>query len=605
MNGNVRPYIQYMSKHYAPIVESALERALNDRGTIKDVKTVFQEKAFQESLKKIPRHELLPYLFKIRGEPYSLKEYPQFEPMYDYNYPVEMMYMCGRQIAKSTNLSRSEVLDLIQLPNFQALFVAPLQAQTQRYSNLYLREAITTCDIACKLQSLEFKLGEGPIIKSVGHQAFSNGSGIQMMYAKTSADRARGITADRIDFDEIQDQLVDHIPVIKESTTNSAWGLHRYTGTAKTTDNTIEYLWRQSSQAEWVIKCPACNTYNIPDREHALDMISVEGPCCHKSKCRHRLDPYTGTYVHGYPDLANEFPGYHVPQIVVPAITEDPIKWYRLLQKIEKLPESLIFTEILGISHDAGVRLLTQADIDKASCLGTHAELRKTGGKYLYRVLGVDWGIAEITSFTVSTVIGITSNGEIDVLFAKRYVGQNPEHVIEDICSTYNAYKCDLIAPDFGVGFTNNAMLRNRGLPVSQIQYVRQNKLLNYNELNGAPRWCVDRNTALSIVFWGIKHGKIRFPNKEDSGKYTSDLLSPYEHITELSSGMVSKKFLRDPSKPDDFAHALTFGSLMLMKMVGDSMLNIVPEHSINYTGRDFPEEGNVNVDSVLQAANV
>ena len=581
-------------------MDSSIERILNGDATLKDVNAALADEDVQRHLSQFPRHELLPFVFKIRGQPYSLEDYPQFQPMYGHCYAPDMIYMCGRQIAKSTNLSRSEILDMMQIDNFQVLFVAPLQAQAHRYSNLYLREAINTSLVATALQSPSEQLGEGPIIKSVGHQAFSNGSGVQLMYAKTSADRARGITADRIDFDEIQDQLIDVIPVIKESTTNSSWGIHRFTGTAKTTDNAIESLWLQSSQAEWVVKCDSCNHQNIPNKEEALDMISVRGPCC--SKCGALINVRGGVYVHAKPDLAEEFPGFHVPQIVVPAITEDPVKWRKLITKVEKYPESLLFTEVLGISHDSGARLITQADIDKASNLGTHDDLKKCIKNYQYTVLGIDWGIAEISSFTVSCVLGITHSGQIDVLFGKRYVGQNIEATIADLIQTFRAYNCVMCAPDFGVGFTNNQLLVNRGIPVSQVQYVRQNKLMSYGELQGIPRWSVDRNTALSMIFWGVKYGKIHFPNVECSADYTRDLLSPYEHVVEVSSGMSTKKFLRDPSRPDDFCHALTFGSLMAMKLIGDSMLNIVPEHSIDYTGFEFPDESTVDLDSVLQS---
>ena len=577
-----------------PLSESLMKVA-GGVASFSEAKTLVSDPELPDKLANIRRHDLLPLLFKIRGQPYTLDNYPQFEPMYASEYPPDEIWMCGRQVAKSTNLSRSEGLDIAQIPNFQILYVAPLQSQAMRYSTLYLHEAVMTCDILRKMQSPVFQLGEGPIVKSVGHQAFANNSGVQMMYAKTSADRARGITADRIDFDEIQDQLIDHIPIIKESTTNSPWGVHRYTGTAKTTDNAIEYLWRQSSQAEWAVRC-GCGHWNIPDKTNALYMISASGPVC--VKCGSALKVREGVFVHANRHLEREFPGYHIPQIVVPAIVYDPVKWSKLVNKIEKYPESIIFTEILGISHDAGARLITQADIDKVSILGTHHELRQHLDAYSLRVVAVDWGVAEVSSFTVASVLGYTSDGKIHVLFGKRYVGKNPEEVITDIIRIFNSYQCHMVAADFGVGYTNNVIIGNKGIPVSQVEYVKANKLLTYKPILGSPRWTVDRNTALSMMFWGIKFGKIFFPNPEDSSIYTADLLSPYETVVEQSSGITSKKFLRDPSKPDDFAHALTFGAMMIMRMAGDPMLNMVPETSLDYAGMDFPIAGMEAIDA-------
>ena len=136
------------------------------------------------------------------------------------------------------------------------------------------------------------------------------------------------------------------------------------------------------------------------------------------------------------------------------------------------------------------------------------------------------------------------------------------------------------------------------------MQYVRANSFLKFNGVGNVQRWCVDRNTALYCTFWGVKYGKIFFPRKEDSGHYVSDLLSPYEHIRELSSGMMSKTFLRDPSRPDDFAHALTFASVMAMQLIGDPMMNLVPETAMEYTGTEFPETGVTDVSDMMGGLN-
>jgi hypothetical protein len=478
-----------------------------------------------------------------------------------------------------------------------------LQVQAQRYSQLYLKEAISTCTPAVALQNDDVALstssGNAPVVRSVGHQSFANGAGIQLTYAKTSPDRARGITADRIDFDEIQDQLINHLPIISESLSNSAWGCRRFTGTAKTTDNIIEYLWQQSCRAEWVMRCD-CGHWNLPTREGGiLDMIAATGPVC--KSCRKPLNIRRGEWVSEDPDLEDEFFGYHIPQIIVPAIVEDPKRWSQLIQKITKLPPTIIYTEILGISSDEGVRLITQEDIDNVSDLGTHEELLKTTKNYAYITIGVDWGIAEITSFTVAAVVGITHRGGLHVLYAKRYVGMDMEDVIADIVRMSRVYKANYIAPDFGVGFTNNQMLAKRTQRVVQIQYVQQNKFLTFKELHGIPRWTVDRNTALTLLFWNIKQGNIRFANKEESQNYTCDLLSPYEQVIESSSGITKKRFMRDPSRADDFTHAVCFAALVLYRLAGHDALSIVPEEAIG-SSSSFRPENSADVDSLMES---
>ena len=533
------------------------------------------------------RVDLLPLLFRLRGEPYSLSDYPQFSEMYSDVYVPDTIFMCGRQIGKTLNLSRAEVLDMLMVPHLQLLYVAPLQSQTQRYSTLYLTEAIQSSSLATYLQSeSNSHLSDAKIVKSVHHHAFANGSGIQLTYAKTSSDRARGIFADRIDFDEIQDQLVDNIPIISESLTASEWGNRRFTGTAKTTDNTIESLWQQSAQSEWVMKCSGCNHWNIPNLEgRVLDMIQADGMHC--VKCGKILNVREGIFVPAYPDLMTTFRGYHIPQIVIPAMVENPQKWAAIIRKMMRLPLPIITQEILGISCSVGARLITQADIDRQSILPTIKGLQAKLHDYVFTVGGIDWGVAEIDSFTVHTIIGIRPNGEIHVLWARRFVGFDPDEVLKEIAQAHRFYGCRMLAADYGMGFDKNIMLEQRfGIPLIQIMYTRQNRLLMYNPALGHHRWTVDKTTALELLFLAIKYGKIFFPAKEEFDVYSQDLLSPYEEVVE-SAGLTSRRFLRNPNKPDDFAHALCFATMLGMRLMNSSITNVVPEHAMGAQDMD------------------
>jgi len=564
---------------------------------------------YDDVITQIHRADVLPYLFRLRGEPYSLENYPQFREMYPSECPPDTIFMCGRQIGKSMNLSRSEVLDLISIPHFQLLFVAPLQAQTQRYSTLYLREAITSCQRANYLQSdAATHLSDGQIVKSVHHQAFGNGSGIQLTYAKTSSDRARGIFADRIDFDEIQDQLVDNIPIISESLTASDWGLRRFTGTAKTTDNTIEALWQDSSMCEWVMKCSGCNHWNIPNVDgDVLNMIRSDGVHC--VKCGKLLNVRQGQFVPAYPDRMSVFRGLHIPQIVVPAIVEDPVKWSALMRKVLRLPLPIIMQEVLGISCSIGARLITQEDITRQSVLPSVEDLQKRLRDYVFTVGGVDWGIAEHQSFTVHTIIGVKPDGKIDVLWARRFVGFDPDETLKAITQAQRYYGCRMLAADFGVGFDKNVLLeRQFGLPVIQIMYTKQNRLLNYNPILGHHRWTVDKVTALELMFLAIRYGRLQFPPQDEFKIYTDDLLSPYEELIE-SGGLTHRRFARNPNRPDDFAHALCFATMLAMRLMNSNIVNIVPSHAMG--AQDMEGEGtapsidHVDPADILAALNV
>lgn len=530
----------------------------------------------------IQRTDLLPYLFRIKGQPYSLADRPQFSELFARQYVPDTIFMTARQIGKSISLSRSEVFDCISIPHFQIVYVAPLQKQTQRYSTVCLREAVSSCS-QVDVPEQELQEFDAQIVTSVSHQTFGNGSGIQLTYAKTSPDRTRGISADRIDFDEVQDQLADNIPIIAEALTDSAWGLRRFTGTAKTTDNIIEALWQQSAMCEWVIRCDACNHWNIPTVDGGvLKMIQPNGPSC--AKCGHLLNVRTGEFIAAHPDRMSLFRGFHIPQIVVPAITENQRKWDRLMYKVLHQDIAMTMQENLGISCSEGQRLITPEDIRRQSTLPTTGELQSRVNDYVMRIGGVDWGVAEQTSYTVHTIIGIRPDGAIHVLYARRFVGFNPEEVLQTIAQAHLYYNCKVTAADYGMGFDKNIMLEHRfGLPIVQIMYCRQIQLMNFNPSMGHPRYTVDRTTALELMFMAIKYGKIHFPPQSEFQTYTDDLLAIYEEVTE--SDIERRYFARNPNHSDDFAHALCFACLAAMRSMDTSILDVVPDLPMTRVG--------------------
>ena len=500
--------------------------------------------------------------------------------MYDSEYVPDFIVVAGRQVGKSLNLSRSEMLDMVSVPELQLLYVAPLEQQTRRYATLYLNEAIQSCPVARMLQMREFEgvLSDSKIMKAVSHQSLANGAGIQLTYAKTSPDRARGIFADRIDFDEIQDQLVDNVPIISQSLKSSKWGVRKFTGTAKTMDNTIEQLWQKSSMCEWLMKCEHCNHWNVPNKDgRAMDMIQLPGVCC--VHCGRVLNVRNGVWVPYHRDRMGLFRGYHMPQIILPFMVERDENWAKILRDKENLTEATFTQECLGISESAGARLITPDDIKRQSTLPFTDEIQKRMDRYAQTFMGVDWGGAEEASFTVGVVIGIRFDGRIDVLYAMRFHGVDPDTIFEEIAKTYNFYDCEIVACDYGLGIHNNQILHNRfGLNVVQMSLVKQNLMLEKKGLkNGEERWAVDKTQALRTLFYAIKYGRVYFPPYDSFRKFTDDLLSPYEHVTDVG-GITHMMYLRNPAQPDDFCMALVFALMLAAKFNGGQLSDISPK---------------------------
>lgn len=578
-----------------------------DLNTVKNIPKLVKTPEFQEQIRNLNNADLLPHLFRAKGQPFSLKDRQQFEVMFEKTLYPDLIIISGRQLGKSMTLSRSEVFLPIQIPQFQLLYVAPLQEQTRRYSDLYLSEAIRSCALAQKLQTKKMArlLSDSKILTAVGHQTFGNGSGIQLTYAKTSADRARGIMADMIDFDEIQDQSDETVPIISESLTSSKYGCRRFTGTAKVTENYIETLWQKSSMCEWVMKCEGCGTWAIPTLDGGvLKMIGADGMHC--LHCDKRLNVRNGQWIAAYPSRLYSFRGYHIPQVVCPAIVDDVNNWQKLLRKLTTGTLATFIQENLGISYSVGQRLLTRQDIRRQCRLPStktlQEEIRRNPGRYTYIVAGVDWGGAELSSFTVIVVIGIRPNGRIDVLWARRYRGFDPDEQMTDIAKICRFYNVTACFADAGMGLDKNQILSKRfGLPICQMQYTRQLKLFGKNRSTGRTNvvqcWTVDKVLALDVLFMAIKNGRVFFPSEESFVEtYTPDLLSPYEQTTEVG-GITHRLYLRNQSQPDDFCHALCFACMGAMKLMGMSVDDMIPESAFGggITNDEAPIDDRLN----------
>lgn len=532
--------------------------------------------------RSLRRSNLLPGLFRIKGQPFNLADYPQFRPLYDeHAFVPEMVLLCGRQVTKSSNASTSSTLNMLSIPSFKVLYVAPLREQAVFYGNEYLRDRIETSPVLRAFQDVRNFENPTPVTRAVMQRGFANGSVQTLTYAKTSADRARGKPADQIDFDELQDQQLDNLSIIKQSLTNSRYGLARYYGTAKTRDNTIQYYFDRSSRGEWLVRCRN-NHDNIPTLDNnVLRMIGPNGPICHK--CETPLDVTNGFFEHADKGKLSTFVGLHIPQIFLPAIANDPVRWRRLFREAARQDLTRTIQEILGISYNIGARELDQSHIDAASVLPSVVDLRKQLHRYVMIVGGIDWGIAEVTSFTVHTILGFLPDGTAHVLWAKRYQAMNVEDMLKDIASAHSIYHCQLLAADIGVGHAQNRLLRSMyGIEMVQMNYTAQRRFMVFRPLLDEPRWMLDKLTSLKLMFSAIRNGHILFPKRPELDKFCSDLLSPYEDIT-VTNGVEHRKLLRNPAVPDDFAHAINFAYVVGQKACGIDLSSRLSVHASGY----------------------
>lgn len=386
----------------------------------------------------------------------------------------------------------------------------------------------------------------------------------------------------------------------------SKYGLFQAAGTPKTLDNTLEVLWQSSSMGEWCIRCEACNHWNICAVAHdLLKMLQPHAFSC--AKCSTPVNPRptnhiepslrgTGCWVHANPDRLEEFAGYHAPQPIFPMHFADERKWATLIAKLDpaKTPQYTLWNEVLGEACDVGLKLVSQADIQRASTLygrpNRYQEALAARAQYSTLVMGVDWGgstapyganrahlmlsPSEATSYTVLAICGKHPSGRIDVLYTYRFSLVN-NHVEEAqaIMTAYRDFGCSLFSHDFGgSGAVRETMMVQAGMPIHQIMpilYVHKptGKLVECkSEQTTKARfyYTVDKARALILATQALKAGQIGLPEYSTSRDVTHDLLALMEDKVSRPGGPDILRIVRQPRSSDDFAHSMTYGCLAI-----------------------------------------
>lgn len=568
---------------------------------------------------------LLPLLFNLRGKPYSLRNHFPFEPFFKLNMPQRIVLCTGRQVSKSTSLAAQGVALSNCIPYFNTLYVTPQFELTRRFSSNYVRAFID--------QSPVKKLWTGSSTEnSVLQRSFRNNSKMVFSFALLDADRTRGIPADKIVYDEVQDMDPDFIPIINETISASGWKIEQYAGTPKTLDGTLETLFQDSSMAEWLIKCHACGYWNVPGLDHDLldmigddqDDISEANPgivCanCKRKGIRSPVNPREGRWVHAKPEMAYEFAGYHVPQMIMPMHYADPKAWRLLVGKsrgLHNTPLHVFYNECCGESFDFGAKLVTQTDLKGASVLHENTEEAAVQvlDNYVERILAVDWGGGgeQEVSFTTLAVMGLLPNGNIDVIYGVRSLTPN-DPLVEArlILKAVGKFRCTHIVHDYsGAGSLREQFLANSGFPYGRlipIAYIRAAsgpimRHIEATELHPRDHYRVDKTRSLLLTCNQLRTKKLRFFRYDHKGQGNPGLLHDFLALIEdkasTRTGSDSYTIIRKPKHPDDFAQAVNIGCCALWYKtqrwpnVAELSGIAAPQDAVNATRDQFFDTG-------------
>lgn len=491
-----------------------------------------------------------------------------FLAIYDGKYD-RMLLKTARQVGKSVTIASFMIAEAIGHPGFKAYYISPSQEQTRKFSYTRISK------ILAYSPDLRKGFAGAEAIDNVLLRILRNGSEMAFTYAQDNADRARGFSADRCCFDECQDILYEAvIPVIEETMSNSHYQYSVYAGTPKTMENTMEFLWGESSRSEWCMRCSGCGKYTFIDDVKAIGKL---GPEC--LACRKALSPRDGQWV----DMAkgSMIKGFHISQAIMPENvpaawqpgteehTQATDRWKKFLYKMETplYGESRFRNECLGVSTSMGVRLLTKEALE-VLCDESNEITRlptNTSKKEVTRCFaGVDWsgGGAEIKGseglFKSRTVLHIWGEyqGRLKTMYYKVFPNGHAAGWIDEIVELCNAWGVVMIVGDAGEGALANSLLRAKlgDHRVLAVRYMALSKPMEWNA--NSQTYSLDRTTIIDNYARFLLHKQVIFPKLAQAKLAIEDILSVYEEVTAQGR----KVWRHAPTKPDDCLHAQIFG---------------------------------------------
>lgn len=508
--------------------------------------------------------EVARALLYFKGKKFSLDGYKPLEAIYDADPPM-MTVKCSRQIGKSVSIGAILVGKSVARSYFNSLFVSPLSIQTSRFSKLYLKP-----------------FSESPLIKrhfkttgdvaNIFMKSFNNGSVIFLSYAETEddVDRIRGVAADMVGIDEVQDIAYEALPVIYEVLSASDFAYKRHYGTAKTSNNTLELLFKQGNGSEWVMKCEHCGKWNVPNSiENCLAMCESEtGPVCYH--CHKPIDVTKGMWAAARP-MEKDHLSFHIPRHVLKARV-DPKKWKDIQLAIKNYSQTKVANEVFGLAAGEGGRILSEGEAMR--CCDSNRKQFDTGYPMDSRgvttvVMGVDWSVSGTTkSFTAISIMGYDYTGRGYVLYAEKIQGKDLLLQVAHVEKLFLKFNCQRLHADRGVGVLQGQLLQQSlgADRVSMVQYTAAKLPLAYDSKGGF--FVADRTMIMDATILRMKMGPSKFstPCWDIMSPFWSDALAVFEEET-LAGRRVYRK---DHTSSDDWLHAAVFAHTAWMAVTGE-----------------------------------
>ena len=537
----------------------------------------------------------LPYTAQIKGNPYSLLNFPMFRPLFDLNEEAQQVtYQCCRQVGKTESLSALVCIKAAIRDNYHSLVVAPRHEQATRISAAktipFLKESLTA-----KLPRFYVEN-----MRDVHKQEIKlkNQNKIYFIGCYLSPDAARGLSTECVYYDEYQDINPEHTPIVNACKDGSMlYGEEYYFGTPKGTAGPLTEKFMEGSQGYWCVPCPSCskevwaNDDVDENGKYTCErIIGEEGPTC--IHCGYVFDfqevLYTGYYKHRFPERlqkhiveGQEFLGrgsYHISQSFHPSHMVSKAKWAELYAKANGSMDRVTFlNECMGIAADRGNVLITPQELsdacgDYSNDLKTALSVARSSNNRIY--ISIDWsgfGGEASDSFTAITVFSqtLTSPDHIRVLYLERLSKDlTPEQTTQHVHRLVTQFIPYAVVHDqTGAGFVVETLLKQkvRNIPIIGISYTGGSGNLRMetvavNSTQQRSGLTIGKTRTLEMLYLLIKAGHITFPKTSSCWDELKDLLNLQRESRISRNGTEELYITRFLGRSDDFAHALNLG---------------------------------------------
>ncbi len=555
--------------------EAAKEQAERDHGEL--LETLPPDKQAITTLSGI-----VEGLLTIDRAPFSFEGRNYLKGLYDIvsDYPEgcrNQIWQAGRQVEKSSSQAGKSIALGIAHTAYKTLYIAPRFDQVTVFSQQRFKPM---CEDSKDIHGIW--IDQHKTLWQVGAKQFLNGSFFNFRSCYLSADGSRGISADHLMIDEIQDVISDAIPILEQCQSHAKreTKFNSYAGTPKTKSNVITRRFLNSCQFEWLIRCAHCNHWNFTD-DDIVGQFQYECVRCHRD-----IYPINGMWVPAKPDMLNKRWGFRIPQIIVPFKTHADIMATKTDPQVSRRQ---YFNECLALPYDEGELVLTEKDLIEACAAGDGKGMWTAHQAYaaarvgLKIFMGIDYGTAEgeKPSFTVATIGFFNTSGRFQVIYMEKFLGERANLARQPgyLNELARGYGVTWIGGDWGFGAPlNQRLIDEYGWPrydarhmLLEWQYVKQKDKVTWN--GKAQRYMVDRNATMSDMIDAVRNKKIVFFKYEEFKPFKDDFLTVY---IEFDDDKGTMKY--DHEMPDDGFHSVNYAYLAGLQYHGKLLPTILPD---------------------------